>query len=241
MSGFLCWLWPLLLGGLVGWVLCGLAAKRLKYVEVKEKIVHKEKQVTIEIDNPSHLARIDDLEKQLEAASKPDNEAAALGIGAVGGALAGSAFTSDDLEAKDREIEALNAEIKRLNQSYSELEAAQAEATAVLPAAASDSYQQTELDKAAAKAAGFSPKGIDDFTVVEGIGPKINQLILAANINTYWELSRTNVEDIQKILDNAGPRYALARPETWPKQAELAAQNRWQELKDWQDELDHGR
>ncbi len=102
----------------------------------------------------------------------------------------------------------------------------------------------SSVDKAAAKAAGFRVKakdGRDDFTVVEGVGPKINDLIHDAGIHTYSELGRTLVESIQKILDDAGPRYKLAKPGTWPAQADLAAENKWEALKAWQDELDGGK
>ena len=101
-----------------------------------------------------------------------------------------------------------------------------------------------EVDKAAAKAAGFRVKakdGKDDFTVVEGIGPKIDGLIHDAGIHRYAELGRTKVEVLQKILDDAGSRYSLAKPGTWPAQADMAADNKWDALKAWQDELDGGK
>lgn len=109
-------------------------------------------------------------------------------------------------------------------------------AAAVAPAAAATYV----LDKAAAKAAGFKIKGPNDLTVIEGIGPKINQLFNNAGYHTFAEVSKMSTDSMQKILDDAGPRYRLARPDTWARQAELAAENKWAELKAWQDELDHG-
>ena len=106
------------------------------------------------------------------------------------------------------------------------------------------STSTSSVDKVAAKAAGFRVKttnGRDDFTVVEGIGPKINDLIHDAGIHTYSELGGTLVETIQKILDAAGPSYTLAKPGTWPAQADMAAANKWEALKAWQDELDGGK
>lgn len=96
------------------------------------------------------------------------------------------------------------------------------------------------LDKTAAKAAGFKLKGPDDLTVIEGIGPKINGLFNAAGFHTFAEVSKMSVAQMQKILDDAGPRYRLARPDTWAKQAGLAADNKWAELKTLQDHLKHG-
>ena len=100
-----------------------------------------------------------------------------------------------------------------------------------------------KLDVDAAKAAGFKVKqnnGQDDFTVIEGIGPKINELIHNAGIHTFTDLANKHVDVIQKILDKAGPRYRLAKPGTWPAQSDMAANNKWDSLKAWQDELDGG-
>lgn len=81
----------------------------------------------------------------------------------------------------------------------------------------------------------------DDLKAVEGIGPKIESLLHAGGIKTWRELANTKVEKIQKILDNAGKRYALADPGTWPKQAELAADDKWTELEEYQDFLQGGK
>ncbi|MGB2832737.1 MAG: hypothetical protein WBC07_07260 [Methylotenera sp.] len=96
------------------------------------------------------------------------------------------------------------------------------------------------FDLAAAKAAGFAIRKADDLTVVEGIGPKINELLINDGIKTFAQLAATAVPVIQAILDKAGPRFALAKPGTWPQQAGLAAENRWVELKKLQDELKGG-
>lgn len=97
------------------------------------------------------------------------------------------------------------------------------------------------LDLTAARAAGFSVRGEGDLTVVEGIGPKISRLFKDAGILTLAELGRTPTQRMQEILDAAGPRYRLADPTTWGQQAGLAADNRWSELKAFQDTLDGGR
>lgn len=96
------------------------------------------------------------------------------------------------------------------------------------------------LDTAAAKAAGFKPAGPNDLTVVEGIGPKINELFNHAGITTFAQLAKQTVPQMQKVLDEAGPRYKLAKPNTWAQQAALAAENKWSELKTLQDKLSGG-
>lgn len=96
------------------------------------------------------------------------------------------------------------------------------------------------IDFAAAKLAGFALKNETDFTIIEGIGPKINQLMINDGIDSFATFSRTSVERLQAILDAAGPRYKLAKPGTWPRQAGLAATNQWSALKKLQDDLDGG-
>ncbi len=96
------------------------------------------------------------------------------------------------------------------------------------------------LDVAAAKAAGFKLKGPNDLTVVEGIGPKINELFNNAGVITFAQLAKQTVPQMQKVLDDAGARYKLAKPGTWAQQAALAAENKWSELKALQDKLSGG-
>ena len=81
----------------------------------------------------------------------------------------------------------------------------------------------------------------DDLKIVEGIGPKIEELYHEAGIKTWKQLSETTVEKSQSILDAAGERFAIHNPSTWAKQAELAYQGKWNELKEWQDTLDGGK
>jgi hypothetical protein len=44
----------------------------------------------------------------------------------------------------------------------------------------------------------------------------------------------------RQILNNAGENYRIHDPETWPKQSELVYFGKWNELKEWQDELTGG-
>ena len=94
--------------------------------------------------------------------------------------------------------------------------------------------------EAPAKAKKTTENG-DDLSKVEGIGPKIAEHFNAAGIHTFAELAATSVERLQEILTEAGPAYASHNPGTWPKQAEMAAAGKWDELKAWQDELDGGK
>ena len=92
-------------------------------------------------------------------------------------------------------------------------------------------------------AAPKSAKGpkLDDLKIVEGIGPKIEQLLKDGGIETWLELSLTPVTRLQEILDAAGPRYQVHNPSTWAAQAKFAAEGRFEELKEYQDMLIGGR
>lgn len=94
--------------------------------------------------------------------------------------------------------------------------------------------------KVAPMKAGAAPGG-DDLKKIEGIGPKIESLLKEAGIATFADLEKTSAEKVREILDAAGPTFNLADPETWSKQAGLAAAGKWDELKELQDKLKGGR
>ena len=81
----------------------------------------------------------------------------------------------------------------------------------------------------------------DDLKKIEGIGPKIADLLVEAGISTFAQLAATTPEAISEILEAAGSKFNSHSPATWPTQAQLAADGKWDELKTLQDELDGGR
>jgi len=81
----------------------------------------------------------------------------------------------------------------------------------------------------------------DDLTIVEGIGPKIQELLQNHGIKTWLSLSESKIDSLKEILDAAGERYRIHDPGTWPKQAGLAHQGKWDDLKEYQDFLDGGK
>ncbi len=89
--------------------------------------------------------------------------------------------------------------------------------------------------KAEAKKA--APKA-DDLKKVEGIGPKIASTLVEAGITTFAELANTEASKIAEIIADVRGNHVT---DTWPAQAKLAAEGKWDELKKWQDELDGGK
>ncbi len=83
------------------------------------------------------------------------------------------------------------------------------------------------------------PAQADDLVIIEGIGPKINQILHDAGIHTFSQLSETETSRLSEILLSAGLR--INDPTTWPSQARLAAQGKWQELESLKASLKGGR
>ncbi|MEP3372290.1 MAG: 50S ribosomal protein L21 [Maribacter dokdonensis] len=86
------------------------------------------------------------------------------------------------------------------------------------------------------KAKKASGKG-DDLKKIEGIGPKIAETLNNAGISTFADLAKTDAAKISEIIADVRGNHVT---DTWPKQAELAADGKWDELQKWQDELDGG-
>ncbi len=81
----------------------------------------------------------------------------------------------------------------------------------------------------------------DNLKIVEGIGPKIEELCNGIDIWTWKQLSETPVERLQEMLDAAGKRYQIHNPTTWAAQAAMAHEGKWDELKVYQDHLKGGK
>ena len=81
----------------------------------------------------------------------------------------------------------------------------------------------------------------DDLTKIEGIGPKIAELLNAGGIYSFQSLSETPNGVLKSILESAGARFKMHDPGTWGKQAELAAKGKWSDLEEYQDFLMGGK
>jgi len=95
-------------------------------------------------------------------------------------------------------------------------------------------------EKAAAPKKTKGPK-LDDLKIIEGVGPKIETLLKEGGISTWEELAAASVDRLKEILEEAGPRYNIHDPSTWPAQSKFAAEGKFEELKEYQDVLTGGR
>lgn len=98
----------------------------------------------------------------------------------------------------------------------------------------------TKTSKSAKTTAADAPAA-DDLTKIEGIGPKIAEIFAAKGISTFAELAKAKPAALKAILEEAGNRFKMHDPGTWPKQAKLAAAGKWDELAKLQDELKGGK
>jgi predicted flap endonuclease-1-like 5' DNA nuclease len=96
------------------------------------------------------------------------------------------------------------------------------------------------LDLAAAAAVlGRSVEG-DDLKVIEGVGPKIEELCHGIGIRTWADLADTEVSLLRTMLTDAGARYKVHDPSSWPEQAGLLSEGRWHDFQAFVDRLDGG-
>lgn len=93
------------------------------------------------------------------------------------------------------------------------------------------------IDVGAARAAGFNLKHAEDLTIVEGIGPKIEELLRANGIAGFAQLAEADEQNLRVVLDDGGPSFRYANPAHWAQQAALVVQNDWAALKQLQREL----
>ena len=81
----------------------------------------------------------------------------------------------------------------------------------------------------------------DDLTKIEGVGKKIAEILIASGIASFEILAKTTPKKLRAILDDAGKKFKAFDPATWPKQAKLASEGKWKELKKLQGELKAGK
>ncbi len=99
---------------------------------------------------------------------------------------------------------------------------------------------KAETKATAKKAAPKKAAKADDLKKIEGVGPKAAEAMVAAGMDTFAKVAKAKPEAIATILSDASSNLAHLVTDTWPKQAQLAADGKWDELKELQDKLDGG-
>lgn len=102
-------------------------------------------------------------------------------------------------------------------------------------------YQTKLNNPAALMKTEKNPADPNDLKVVEGIGPKIEQLLKDGGIQNWSDLAATPVSRLEEILDAAGDRYRIHDPGTWPRQADLLAKGDFAAFREYTEFLQSGK
>ena len=243
----------------------GLDACRADSAKLRTDLDGTRQQLAgITTDLQAARADNDNLRLQL---TKGSQGLVAPGAAAAAGVALGAAAGGEDVEAYKRQIADLEAKVDVLQNDLNATredrwrlrdEAVAAAGGAALGATAAAGKEKEEEKPGASPAAkaavagaaldataatgkeGTAPTG-DDLEIIEGVGPRIADLLHAAGITTFAHLAATPQSELQAILDKGGPAFNRADPETWPEQAALAAKGDTESLAKLQAELVGGR
>lgn len=225
-------LWGLLMalaGGIVGWLLRSLKART---------DLARSRRTTVDQSEVDRLrGRLANLEPvvaerdrlRMELADVRGSSAGALGFASTARTLT---IPADDVESPPTDDLAGGPAIGAASASGAETDAVEESAVEATTVA---------LDLDAAAATLGKKIVVDDLTAIEGIGPKIAELCDGIGVTTWSQLAATEVEALQSMLDAAGSRFQMHKPETWPQQAEFLAAGRWSDFKELTESLSGGR
>lgn len=138
-----------------------------------------------------------------------------------------------DVRQKEEDKVSLQADVRRMDDEIASLKLTidKLEREARMLA-----EQQAEMTAQPPEARRIVP---DDLKAVQGIGPKIARLLMNRGITTWKALSETAPEYLREILDSdGGERFRINNPGSWPQQALLLHEGRFDELTEFQGKLE---
>lgn len=201
--------------------------RRKQGVEVKQQI--KEVQSKYEPTTLGDMAMFSQLKEQL-AENQAGNEARAE-------------QKAQETKAAEEAKEAADNTTETVNEISADTTTESVEETAV-DSNTETTEESTSEDTGTAPAPKSKAKkstGGDDLKVVEGIGPKIEEILNAAGILTYADLSSKSADEIREILLEQGSRNKMFDPTTWPEQAKLLAEGKTDEHQALKESLKAGK
>jgi predicted flap endonuclease-1-like 5' DNA nuclease len=239
--------WLIFLGGIaVGWVLEWVVdllfwrRRQKKWVAAESDYLSQLAEVRTELEGEKQQAAA------LAAAGEADLEAARTDGDALRSQVATAEADSEALRSqlaaaeaeRDRlaaELASVDAERQTLADRFGGLSglAATAPAAAGVALVAMSRGEPVDLEDLKQGAG-------DDLTMIEGVGPKIQELLYQNGIHTYSELADCDVERLRSILAGGGTAFRLADPSNWPRQARLAAAHDWVRLQVLKQQLTGG-
>lgn len=209
-----------------------------QWIETKESAIAKRFEETrLEME-----ARDKAIFGKIKPAQKPAVDPAAVAAASSGGGSSEGPKSFADsveqttVESVSGEETPAEAPVVEAPVDVPATETVNVEAPAAEPVAEAPAVEEVKEEVAEA-----APAKPDDLKKIEGIGPKIAEVLTNGGIVTYADLGGSTAEKIREILDAAEGNFAAHDPGTWPKQGQMAADGNWDELKKWQDELDGGK
>lgn len=151
--------------------------------------------------------------------------ALAFAIGLVTGVLVRSVVARRQIAAARD-----GAELRRLQRRIDELEAERRAAAEDPAPTATGATGPSDAPPEPAPDGIVGHRSGDDLTVIEGLGPAVHELCAGVGITTFGALAATDVATLRSMLDDAGARYQVHDPTTWPAQARLLAEGRHEEF-----------
>jgi len=176
----------------------------------------------------------DDASKSIDIIMTQVTDAIAEGLAERKSEKQGEKEGKEEAEALKKEA-APKAEVKQ---------AAKAEPVAKQTAAVEEKVEVAQKEEpkkeAKKKAAPKKEAKADDLTKIEGVGPKAAEALTNAGLDTFAKVAKSKADKMKEILTEASSRMAHLDPTSWPKQAKMAADGKWDELKEWQDNTKGG-
>ena len=226
MKGLAWFLMALLLGIMIGWLLRSITATR------QMRKLRAVRSDSSELDRLR--ARVANLEPVV---AERDRLAAELAAGAVVAPPAPPASPASPPPGADSaDVAVAEADIEAELEPVDEPPPANAD-TAHVPS----EPEFTELNLVAAAAVIGKKVKLDDLTAIEGIGPAIATLCHNIGIQTWADMAATEVSLLRTMLTDAGPRFQMHAPASWPEQAGLLATGQWEEFTTLTASLGSGR
>lgn len=137
---------------------------------------------------------------------------------AVKGGLAVSAGARAAAAAASQQLDKARSRSRPAEEAV-EAEDAQAESPTEEAATATEAVEAAASEAPTEDTPAMGDKPAPGLIDVDGIGPKTVELLTAAGVTSLEQLAAMDEAQLHDILAQAGPRYRILNPSTWPDQA----------------------
>jgi len=145
----------------------------------------------------------------------------------------------DQLEERHVHVKALEGDIADLGERNREsMDRAEEAESRIVELEDDKQERDDEITRLKAKQRAM----IDNFSKIDGIGPKVSAFLRFSGIKTFSKLASADVAELREILVAENPSLLrLTDPSTWSEQARMAAEGEWDDLKALQESFKESR